>query len=31
MSPREWSDQKRLAEYLAREIPHRALAEDMLL
>lgn len=31
MSPKEWSDHGRVAEYLAREIPHRALAEEMLL
>jgi tRNA (cmo5U34)-methyltransferase len=27
----EWSDEGRVAEYLAREIPHRDLAEEMLL
>jgi tRNA (cmo5U34)-methyltransferase len=27
----EWSDRGRIAEYLAREIPHRELAEAMLL
>jgi cyclopropane fatty-acyl-phospholipid synthase-like methyltransferase len=27
----EWSDPKRVTEYLAREIPHRGLAESMLL
>jgi tRNA (cmo5U34)-methyltransferase len=27
----EWSDQGRVAEYLSREIPHRQLAEEMLL
>lgn len=27
----EWSDSERVAEYLSREIPHRAIAEEMLL
>jgi tRNA (cmo5U34)-methyltransferase len=27
----EWSDRGRVAEYLSREIPHRDIAEDMLL
>jgi SAM-dependent methyltransferase len=27
----EWSDQGRVSEYLAREIPHRDIAEEMLL
>jgi tRNA (cmo5U34)-methyltransferase len=27
----EWADQARVAEYLAREIPHRQIAEEMLL
>lgn len=27
----EWSDQGRVAEYLSREIPHRQIAEEMLL
>lgn len=27
----EWSDPSRVAEYLAREIPHRSVAEEMLL
>jgi tRNA (cmo5U34)-methyltransferase len=27
----EWSDQSRVTEYLAREIPHRQMAEQMLL
>jgi trans-aconitate methyltransferase len=27
----EWTDQARVAEYLAREVPHRQLAEQMLL
>src|SRR5213592_3061569 len=27
----EWSDPERVAEYLSREIPHRQLAESMLL
>jgi tRNA (cmo5U34)-methyltransferase len=27
----EWSDPERVAEYLSREIPHRATAEEMLL
>jgi tRNA (cmo5U34)-methyltransferase len=27
----EWSDRERVAEYLAREIPHRGVAEQMLL
>jgi SAM-dependent methyltransferase len=27
----EWGDPDRVAEYLAREIPHRAIAEEMLL
>jgi len=27
----EWSQPERVAEYLSREIPHRALAEDLLL
>ncbi|HET9153623.1 MAG TPA: class I SAM-dependent methyltransferase [Solirubrobacterales bacterium] len=27
----EWSDRGRVAEYLAREIPHRQIAEEMLL
>jgi trans-aconitate methyltransferase len=27
----EWSDNQRIAEYLAREIPHRDIAEEMLL
>jgi tRNA (cmo5U34)-methyltransferase len=31
MSSEGWSDQNRVAEYLAREIPHRAVAEEMLL
>ena len=31
MSSEEWSDRNRVAEYLAREIPHRAVAEEMLL
>jgi tRNA (cmo5U34)-methyltransferase len=31
MSSEEWSDRNRVAEYLAREIPHRAIAEEMLL
>jgi tRNA (cmo5U34)-methyltransferase len=29
--PREWGDPDRVAEYLAREIPHRFTAEEMLL
>lgn len=29
--PDEWSDRERVAEYLAREIPHRPIAEEMLL
>jgi SAM-dependent methyltransferase len=29
--PGEWSDGARVAEYLGREIPHRAIAEEMLL
>lgn len=29
--PNEWSDQGRVAEYLSREIPHRQIAEEMLL
>lgn len=29
--PSDWSDRERVAEYLAREIPHRELAEAMLL
>ncbi|HET8863579.1 MAG TPA: class I SAM-dependent methyltransferase [Solirubrobacterales bacterium] len=29
--PGEWSDPARVAEYLSREIPHRGLAEEMLL
>lgn len=29
--PEEWSDPGRVAEYLSREIPHRRLAEEMLL
>ncbi len=28
---REWSDPERVAEYLGREIPHRTLAEELLL
>jgi SAM-dependent methyltransferase len=31
MLSEEWSDRSRVAEYLAREIPHRAVAEEMLL
>lgn len=31
MSSQEWSDGSRVAEYLAREIPHRAVAEKVLL
>lgn len=27
----EWSDQARVAEYLGREIPHRKIAEEMLI
>lgn len=27
----EWADQARVAEYLARDIPHRQIAEEMLL
>src|SRR6476659_4935523 len=27
----EWSDSERVAEYLSREIPHRDIAEEMLL
>jgi len=27
----EWADQARVAEYLSREIPHRQIAEEMLL
>lgn len=27
----EWSEPERVAEYLSREIPHRLLAEEMLL
>lgn len=27
----EWSDRERVSEYLAREIPHRRIAEEMLL
>jgi hypothetical protein len=27
----EWSDPERVTEYLSREIPHRLLAEEMLL
>jgi len=30
-SPRSWSDPERVAGYLAREIPHRDVAEQMLL
>lgn len=30
-SPRSWSDPERVDEYLSREIPHRPLAEAMLL
>ena len=30
-APSEWSDPGRVAEYLSREIPHRATAEQMLL
>jgi SAM-dependent methyltransferase len=29
--PSEWSDENRVTEYLTREIPHRATAEEMLL
>lgn len=29
--PSEWSDSERVAEYLSREIPHRDIAEEMLL
>lgn len=29
--PDEWGDPERVAEYLAREIPHRDVAEEMLL
>lgn len=29
--PGEWADRARVAEYLAREIPHRRIAEEMLL
>lgn len=31
MASEEWSDRSRVSEYLAREIPHRAVAEEMLL
>lgn len=31
MSCNEWSDRNRVAEYLAREIPHRTVAEEVLL
>lgn len=30
-SPSEWSNPERVAEYLSREIPHRHIAEEMLL
>jgi tRNA (cmo5U34)-methyltransferase len=30
-APSEWSDPGRVAEYLSREIPHRPMAEQMLL
>src|SRR5687768_3551549 len=31
MAGGEWSEPERVAEYLAREIPHRGTAEDLLL
>jgi tRNA (cmo5U34)-methyltransferase len=31
LMPGEWSDPERVAEYLAREIPHREIAEGLLL
>ncbi len=27
----EWTDPERVAEYLSREIPHRGIAEELLL